>query len=254
MLLFRCLWILCLISLSFSSQAECVRLEVAAYAEKQYYSSTVGLEGEKLKLALHNLIANHHRQELACIPTVLGEDVAEDSREFHYLWPKNVGFPDDIQDAHSDAHNLWRSIKPTELVDRIPQKDVPLALRGDYARTLFYMAIRYQGNDSSLTPDLELVPGKPEKETPHLGGLCLLLDWHQADPVSGAESRRNNRIYDWQGNRNPFVDHPKFAAEVWGNTCLRSADKTAKFRSVLQRLEEIEIEIKVLKRKLLEMM
>lgn len=255
MLLFRSVLTLFFICLTVSSRAECVRPEVASYTESGYYATTAELEGDKLKIALNNLIRNHHRQELECIPMVIdGKEGAENSSELRYLWPKSIGFPDDIQDAYTDAHNLRRLVAPSKLVDRIPQEDVPPPLRGDYARTLFYMAVRYQGRDSSLTPDLELVPGKPEKKTPHLGGLCLLLDWHQTDPVSDLERRRNDRIYDWQGNRNPFVDHPEFATDIWGNACRGFTDKTVEIRSVVQRLEEMEIEIKELKRRLLEMM
>jgi hypothetical protein len=227
---------------------------VAPYVESEYYSTTVDLEGDKLKAALHNIIAKHHRQEMECLPMIFEAYDDAGAGEFEYLWPKEIGFPDDIQDAYTDAHNLWHSIMPPELIAGIPRDDYPAPLRGDYARTLFYMAVRYQGNDSSLTPDLELVSGKPEKGTPYLGGLCQLLDWHQSDPVSEQERRRNERIYEWQGNRNPFVDQPAFAAAIWESTCLGDADKTARIRSVVERLEEMEMEIITLKRQLLEMM
>lgn len=251
---FRYLLSVCLTCLSQSSQAECVRPEVSPYTEQEYYASAFELEGDKLKNALGRIIGNHHRQELECLPGIIGSDSVDGPQEFHYLWPESIGFPDDMQDAYTDAHNLRHSILSPELVDRMPQQNVPPGVRGDFARTLFYMAVRYQGNDASLTPDLELVVGKPEPETPHLGGLCLLLDWHEADPVSALERNRNDRIYQWQGNRNPFIDRPEFAADIWSNACLGFAERKAEIQSIVQRLEEIELEVKDLKRRLREMM
>jgi len=47
-------------------------------------------------------------------------------------------------------------------------------VRGDVARMLFYMATRYEGNDSSNTPDLELVDRLTHTGEPHIGKLCTL--------------------------------------------------------------------------------
>jgi uncharacterized protein len=43
----------------------------------------------------------------------------------------------------------------------------------------------------------------------HLGRLCTLLLWHEEDPVDATERQRNDVIFAWQDNRNPFVDHPE---------------------------------------------
>jgi len=85
--------------------------------------------------------------------------------------------------------------------------------KGDFARGYLYMATRYE----YLIDDWS---------SPMLNGtsfpaftdwaLSLLLQWHQQDPVSSKEIDRNNAIYIWQGNRNPFIDHPEFAALIWG--------------------------------------
>ena len=49
--------------------------------------------------------------------------------------------------------------------------------------------------------------------------LQLMLKWHQQDPVSQKEIDRNNAAYNYQGNRNPFIDHPEYAAMTWNSTC-----------------------------------
>ncbi|MGB1282803.1 MAG: endonuclease, partial [Schleiferiaceae bacterium] len=47
--------------------------------------------------------------------------------------------------------------------------------------------------------------------------LSTLLQWHQNDPVDAFETNRNNVIYNYQGNRNPFVDHPELAEHLYGS-------------------------------------
>ncbi|TWH01639.1 endonuclease I [Nocardioides sp. J9] len=87
------------------------------------------------------------------------------------------------------------------------------AVKGDVARGLMYMAVRYEGGDGFA--DLEL-NNSTNGSTPYLGKISVLLAWHAADPVSAAERARNDRIHaDYQGNRNPFVDHPEYAEAIW---------------------------------------
>jgi len=86
-------------------------------------------------------------------------------------------------------------------------------IKGDVARILFYMAVRYQGGDGK--PDLELVD-KAGTSFPYHGKLSTLLKWHREDPVDDFESRRNNVIYEkYQHNRNPFIDHPEWVESIW---------------------------------------
>ena len=87
------------------------------------------------------------------------------------------------------------------------------AVKGDVARMLFYMAIRYEGDDGF--PNLEL-NNSINGSTPWHGKITILLQWNGEDPVSTFEMRRNDRIHStWQGNRNPFIDHPEWAESIW---------------------------------------
>jgi hypothetical protein len=45
--------------------------------------------------------------------------------------------------------------------------------------------------------------------------LNLMVKWSNEDPVSQKEIDRNNKIYDFQQNRNPFVDHPEYITLIW---------------------------------------
>jgi endonuclease I len=88
------------------------------------------------------------------------------------------------------------------------------AVKGDVARMMMYMAIRYEGGDG--WPDLELNDAVNNGTAPRLGRLTVLLQWHQADPPDAFERRRNDVIYTtWQHNRNPFIDHPEWASAIW---------------------------------------
>ncbi|MGW1057365.1 endonuclease [Micromonospora rubida] len=88
------------------------------------------------------------------------------------------------------------------------------AVKGDVARMIMYMAIRYEGGDG--WPNLEMNNSVSNGSAPYLGKLSVLLSWNQLDPPDAFEKRRNQVIYDrWQGNRNPFIDHPEWAAAIW---------------------------------------
>ena len=90
----------------------------------------------------------------------------------------------------------------------------PDASKGDIARMLFYMDVRYAG-DVDNEPDLVLVDAVNTSGT-QLGKLSTLIQWHFLDPPDDFEKRRNDLIYaNWQGNRNPFVDHPEWVLKVW---------------------------------------
>ncbi len=89
------------------------------------------------------------------------------------------------------------------------------AVKGDVARMILYMAIRYEGDDG--WPNLEPNDSVSNGTAPYLGRISKLLAWNELDPPDAFEQRRNERIYErWQGNRNPFIDHPEWAKAIWG--------------------------------------
>ncbi|PKN79354.1 MAG: ribonuclease [Candidatus Cloacimonetes bacterium HGW-Cloacimonetes-1] len=84
--------------------------------------------------------------------------------------------------------------------------------KGDVARMIMYMAVRYEGTDT--TYDLEIVDDT-NTSGPNYGKLSTLLQWHVSDPPDAREMQRNNRIQERQGNRNPFIDEPQYAQYIW---------------------------------------
>ena len=94
--------------------------------------------------------------------------------------------------------------------------------KGDVARAVMYMAIRYEGGTDptsgqaepnlELTDNRALIVGSSNYNVPaYMGLLSDLLAWHAADPPDAAEVARNDVIQTFQGNRNPFIDHPEWA-------------------------------------------
>ena len=91
--------------------------------------------------------------------------------------------------------------------------------KGDLARTYLYMATRYFGEDSQW-PGSNMTDGAQPKSW----AITMLLAWHRADTVSLKEKERNNEVFRYQHNRNPFIDDPLFAEKIWGT--LNSAGET----------------------------
>ncbi|MBA8889608.1 endonuclease I [Dokdonella fugitiva] len=98
--------------------------------------------------------------------------------------------------------------------------------KGEMARAMFYMAIRYEGiaaeaAHDGVIPDLELTDNRSlivitsnTAAKAYMGILATLLEWHLQDPPDAEEVARNDVIQSFQGNRNPFVDHPEWATRA----------------------------------------
>src|SRR5687768_227566 len=93
------------------------------------------------------------------------------------------------------------------------------------ARAIFDIAIRYEDCvdpvSSQDEPQLELTDVRSQivamnnyAQTAYMGLLADLLAWHQVDPPDADEIARNDLVQTFQGNRNPFVDHPEWATRA----------------------------------------
>ncbi|WP_417368884.1 endonuclease [Gelidibacter japonicus] len=138
-------------------------------------------------------------------------DEVFDGKEIY--WNTNA---DSLRHGNSDAHAL-RAADSRENTRRsnlhYGQYNGPKGtlgkFKGDVARGVFYLALRYNG--------LEIVNGFPEGTVGELGDLETLLEWHRNDPPDDFEMNRNNIIYTWQSNRNPFIDLPELVEYIWGH-------------------------------------
>ena len=82
--------------------------------------------------------------------------------------------------------------------------------KGDIARSYFYMSVRYYGEDDDWGTS-----GMTNKSEIKSWAMTMLLRWNDNDPVSDKEIARNNAVYGYQDNRNPFIDHPEYAHMIW---------------------------------------
>ncbi|WP_370898837.1 endonuclease [Chryseobacterium gossypii] len=99
------------------------------------------------------------------------------------------------------------------------------AFKGDIARMIFYFVTRYESQLSGFGTGYMLggssFPGLQQWE------LNQLLEWNTLDPVSPEEIARNNASYLYQGNRNPYIDHPEYVTLVWGAPVVDTEAPTA---------------------------
>ena len=147
-----------------------------------------------------------------------------------HSWPKSHGFSSSSNEAYTDIQHL----RPSDITVNSSRSNLDFdnsdnalseapanridsdsfeprdEVKGDIARMMMYMDMRYEGAGSDVTPDLVLVDRITSNGEAALGKLCTLIAWSNADPVDADETRRHSAIYEYQGNRNPFVDHPEW--------------------------------------------
>ncbi len=102
------------------------------------------------------------------------------------------------------------------------------AQKGDAARALLYMSLRYNGiNGFNWTFDHlnnVILPGLSEDPQ----SLSLLLSWHNQDLPDNFEISRNDYIQSIQQNRNPFIDYPQWVNNInFGNLSYVSPSASA---------------------------
>lgn len=186
-----------------------------------------------------------------------------------HTWPKSYGFPTDgstnypYTDTHmlflsDSSYNSSRSNKPYANCTGTCTEHVTLSnggvgggsgvfpgfsnwanstfwqtwsdRKGDVARAVLYMDVRYEGGTHSITgaaePDLILTDNPALIATTgsnasiaYMGLLSEVLRWHAEDPVNEKERLRNESVFSFQGNRNPFIDHPEWVACLFQNVC-----------------------------------
>ncbi|MBQ4864561.1 endonuclease [Pseudoalteromonas sp. MMG013] len=90
--------------------------------------------------------------------------------------------------------------------------------KGDFARVYFYIATRYENTIGSWQNNTTYSNAVLDGSTGRVFEpwvIAMLLRWHQLDPVDDIETARNQAAYEFQGNRNPYVDHPEFVSKIW---------------------------------------
>jgi len=162
------------------------------------------------------------------------------SREHTFCFSWMPSYPSENVDQYSDQHHLFpahqngangpRSNHPLGVVTTVISSfwdgkygrnsenqlvyEPRDAHKGDAARALLYMMLRYD-DLNGYQWDFNWLNGT---RLPSLGeasqNLALLLQWHTADPPDSWEKGRNDYIETIQQNRNPFIDHPEYTNNI----------------------------------------
>ncbi|MER5274930.1 endonuclease [Streptomyces sp. NPDC002809] len=133
--------------------------------------------------------------------------------DIHHLRPEDVSVNSTRGNKDFDNGGTELSAAPGNYTDSdsFEPRD---AVKGDVARMILYMAVRYEGDDSFA--DLEPNDSVSNGSAPNIGRLSVLKTWSEQDPPDTFEQRRNDVIFDqYQHNRNPFIDHPEWVESIW---------------------------------------
>ena len=193
-----------------------------------YYDSAEGLSGMALFNELNRIINNGFKQlSYDDAKWVLEESDRDPSNPNNVIlvytresvpgkwnypnWNREHTWPQSkllASGQKADMHNL----KPADVAENSRRGNLPFGymsgsgvyephddVKGDIARILFYMATMY-----------------PALNIDNLGDLDVLMQWHIIDPVDDFERNRNEVIYKYQKNRNPYIDNPGYVELVWG--------------------------------------
>ncbi len=93
--------------------------------------------------------------------------------------------------------------------------------KGDVARIIMYMYLRYPVQCEAMNSATGSADYSPNGDMPD-----VFLEWNEEDPVSPFELTRNDVIYSYQGNRNPFIDNPYLATLIWNGPAANDAWET----------------------------
>ncbi len=194
-----------------------------------------------------NILLFYTKRSIPRLQRDCGKNPAGDRWNREHLYVKNRGFKDQSFHAHNDIHHLVPTDKSVnsdrsgkdleEGGEEHPeccnckwdgkngaegQFEPPSAVKGQIARIMFYMEVRYDGNDRDKVngPNLQIVDERTRTgEVGKIGKLSDMKKWHCEHEVTQEERDRNNIIQSWQGNRNPFIDRPELVERAWNFSC-----------------------------------
>lgn len=224
-----------------------IELKAKARYKETYYDNTYNLEGQILKDTLSSMMKRHTKftykqartymwtvlhvenDKVECVytgrtldkPTAI-PDVNSTKFNTEHTWPQAFGA--DNEPPLSDLFHIYPTYEPAnsargnlifgDVVSNIKYSEgecklgndangklvfeAPQKHKGNVARSLFYFSITY-GNPTDFLNEFE----------------STMKQWYYKDPVDDKERRRNDSIYSFQKNRNPFIDHPEIIDRLY---------------------------------------
>ncbi len=136
--------------------------------------------------------------------------------DIHHLFPTYENWNSErsnnpFGEIDDNNTNMWmflsgsQSSKPTTNIDAYSESNGSVFEpredhKGNCARAIFYFFTMYPTKVGEIST---------------VGDLNTLYQWHINDPVDQDEIERNDRIEYFQGNSNPFVEHPELVERAW---------------------------------------
>lgn len=144
-----------------------------------------------------------------------------------HVWPQSIGADKGDRMGH-DMHAV-RPCNPSinssrgnqgyaETTDNNYTYIPDASYRGDCARIIMYDHITYGKPGTTLYAErgsADLFSQFGTNSGDIFESLHIMLKWHLQDPPSLTEMVRNDGAQDYQGNRNPLIDYPELAIQVF---------------------------------------
>ncbi len=160
-------------------------------------------------------------RSLPNFPEIGGREILE-YNDLHHLFPADQNNANGVRSNHPFGIVVNpNSISPTGFGKRgtdsrgITVYEPKDDQKGNLARALFYMLVRYDGERGN------------QWRLPTNQDINVLLQWHQQDPPDALEIARNEYIASIQKNRNPFIDHPEWVDRINFSTMAYIPDPSA---------------------------
>mgnify|MGYP000606105753 CR=1 FL=1 len=99
----------------------------------------------------------------------------------------------------------------------MPSREIERPGVGDFARGYMYMATTYQNYNWSGDKAHQILQ-QGAYPTLQPWAYQLFIQWAKGDKPDALEIKRNEDVYQIQGNRNPYVDFPNLMEYVWGDS------------------------------------
>ena len=231
-----------------------ISLSIFCFAQGNYYDSVIDLTGQTLYTALHSLISTNTNNSyngskaflfqqldnvngyVTCIYTgqsfYVGYNYTGSTNpntehiyaqswfgvendpvrrsDLHHLFPSDSNVNSARSNyplftvANHNSANVYYSYTPWQSYRGLSASGYTVfepadESKGNVARALLYFNTRYY--DTLTQQNVNMIPD--------------LVVWNTQDPPDAAEIARNNAIYEFQNNRNPYVDHPEFVDRIW---------------------------------------
>lgn len=231
-------------------QAPVSTLNSASGTPARYYNEAEGQRGQALVHTLGSIVSKHRNLGYARARDVMFADVDDqddndvvecDYTDRHlakvndrqsayrggkgfnaeHTWPQSKGA---VGAAKADLHHLFptdceansrRGSYPFGEVVRVQWQEGGSKLGLDaHGRRVFEPRDEQKGNTARALFYFYTVYGQRASLENFRVEEAVLRQWHREDPVSALERGRNEQVFKFQGNRNPFIDRPEFVDAV----------------------------------------